>query len=170
MNVAVWVDLSQTCGQQKFSRPTLFLCLVCSERSWKNVKRHLVDRVSPEGREDKAACRWASLAKQRPEEAAERGQGRAVQHCTSISFFLFFAPLFFKAFCPGGVRGRSVLLHKVDVSLRRERNLIQVENADVTFSHRRIWPTLARVAVGISYALQQAVFVMFSPFMPQHLW
>lgn len=34
-----------------------------------------MDRVSPEGREDEAACRWASLVKQRPEEAAERHRG-----------------------------------------------------------------------------------------------
>lgn len=50
-----------------------------------------MDRVSPEGedvegREGEAACRGASLAKHRPEEAT----GRAVQHCTSPLFLSIF--------------------------------------------------------------------------------
>lgn len=42
---------------------------------------------------------------------------------------------------------------------------------DNKFSHMRIWATLARAAVEMRNALQQAEFLMFSPpFMPQRLW
>lgn len=47
--------------------------------------------------------------------------------------------------------------------------LIWVENADDTFGHGRIWPTLARGFLSnIRYVLRQG-FVMFFSFMPQHL-
>lgn len=48
-----------------------------------------------EGREDEAACRWASLAEQRPEEAAGRARGGL---CTIVRLFLFFAPISFSFF------------------------------------------------------------------------
>lgn len=51
-----------------------------------------------EGREDEVACRWASLAEWRPEEAARRGTGEG-SLCSivqlSLAFFLFSAPRFF---------------------------------------------------------------------------
>lgn len=169
MNVAVWADSSQTCGQQKFSWPTLLLWLVCSEWGWKNVKRHLVDQVSPEGRmwrggktrQRVGGLHWPNRDQRKPQR--ETGAGRAALYisvfsifCSSLSFF------FMKSLPPREVKETSVLLHEVDASLRRERNLIRGENADNTPSHMRIWPTLARVAVEIRYMLQQAVFVMFS--------
>lgn len=89
MNGTMSADLSRTCGQQKFSGPTILSWLVCSERGWKNVKGHLVDQVSPEeGWEDEAACRWASLAEQSREEAAGRRRGGLLRHCTSQSVSL----------------------------------------------------------------------------------
>lgn len=87
MNVALGADLSQTCGQQKFDWPTLLLWLVCSEGGWKEVKRHRVDWVSPEGRGDQAACRGASLAKQSARGSRGERQGQPVQHCTSQSLY-----------------------------------------------------------------------------------
>lgn len=98
INVAVWAGLGQTCGQQEFSWATLLLWLVCSEWGWKNVKRHRVDRVSPEGRT------WrGGKTRQRVgglhwplETRGSRGerQGRAALY-VSVSPFLFSAPLFF---------------------------------------------------------------------------
>lgn len=48
------------------------------------------------GREDEAACRWASLAKQRPEEAAERDRGGpcSIVHL-SLFYFLLLSFFFF---------------------------------------------------------------------------
>lgn len=89
-------------------------------------------------------------------------QGRAVQHCASPSLSFYFLLIsFFKSLLPREVRDASVLLHEVDVSLRRERDLIQVENANNVL---RVWPALA---AEIRYGLQQAAFVMFLQFMPQ---
>ncbi len=116
-----------------------------------------MDQVSHEGRtwrggktrQRVGGLHWPNRDQRKPQR--ER-QGRAVQHCTSqcLSLSFYFLLLsFFKSLLPREVRETSVLLHEVDVSLRRERNLIQVENADNTLSHMRIWPTLARVAAEI---------------------
>lgn len=106
MNVAVWADLSQTCGQQEFSRPTLLLWLVCSEWSWKNVKRHRVDRVSPEGRtwrggktrQRVGGLHWPIRDQRKPQ--GETGAGSIVRLGLSFSIFCF--SRFFKA--QGGQR------------------------------------------------------------------
>lgn len=86
------------------------------------------------GREDEATCRWASLVRERPEEAAEREGERerdrgglcSIVHLSLTLYFYFLLLSFFKSLLPREVRDRSALLHEVDVSRRRERNLIQV--------------------------------------------
>lgn len=109
MNVAVWADLSQTCGQQEFSWPTLLLWLVCSEWGWKNVKRHRVDQVSPEGRTWRGGktrrrvggLHWPIRDQRKP--LVETGAGCAVLY-NSVSPFLFSAPCFFRE--PAAQRGQ----------------------------------------------------------------
>lgn len=76
-----------------------------------------------------------------------RGGLCSIVHLSHSFYFLRLS--FFKSLLPGEVRDTSVLLHEVDVSLRRERNLIRVENADDTLSHMRIRPTSGRVAAEI---------------------
>lgn len=80
----------------------------------------------------------------------------------SLSFY-FLLLSFFKSLLPREVRDRSVLLHEVDVSRRRERSLIQVEYADNTLSHMRIWHALARFAAEISYVLLRLSLFHFFP-------
>lgn len=53
----------------------------------------------------------------------------------------FYFLLLSSSSCPE-VRDRSVLLHEVDVSRRREENLIRVGNADDTLRRIRVWSTL----------------------------
>lgn len=148
MNVAVWADSNQTCGQQKFSRPTLLLWLVCSEWGWKNVKRHLVDQVSPEGRTWRGGrtrqCVGGLHWPNRNQRKLQRQTGQAVLHCASQS--LYFCSSFFKSLLPREVKGTPVLLNEVDVSLRQDRKLIRVENANNTLSHK----DLAHISPGCS--------------------
>lgn len=113
------------------------------------------------------------MVKGRPEEAAEREGERhrgglcSIVHLSLTLYFYFLLLSFFKSLLPREVRDRSALLHEVDVSRRRERNLIQVENAGDTLSHMRIWPTLAWVAAEIRYLLLTgSVCHVFSQFMP----
>lgn len=131
--------MSQTCGQQKFSRPTLLLWLVCSEQGWKNVKRHLTDQVSREGRTSRGGERrqcvgglhWPNRDQRKPRR--ER-RGQAVQHCASQALYLSLLSLF-KNLLPKQAKDTSALLNKVDVRLRPDRKLIQDENNNNTPSH-----------------------------------
>lgn len=105
--------------RRSLADPTLLLWLVCSEWGWKNVKGHLMDRVSPEGREDEAEGRGASLATDRVRKR-RRETGRAVQHCTSHS--LFSAPRFLKSCCPERSEEHRPSCVRTAASLRREGN------------------------------------------------
>lgn len=121
-----------------------------------------MDRVSPEGRtwrggkkrQRVGGLHWPIGDQRKP---------RGGQHCTSWSLpFYFLLLYFFKSLLPRGVKDTPVLLYEVDVSLRREGNLIQAERTNNVFSHGRIRLTIAPAAAAeIRYVIQQAVFHSF---------
>lgn len=78
------------------------------------------------------------IGQRQTEEAAERdGAGCAALY---ISVSLFFAPRFLKSCCPERSEEHRPSYVRTAVSLRREGNLIQVEDADNTLGHMRIGP------------------------------
>lgn len=118
--------------------PRSFLWLVCNKWGWKNVKRHLVDHVSPEGRTwrgGKTRWRVGGLHWPNGDQRKPQGEGQGRVRCAalynSVSLSFYFLPLAsFKSLLPREVSNRSVLLRG-----GRERELIQSDN---TLSHMRI--------------------------------